>query len=888
MDDMVRRNTDRETLCQVIQQWNANRLDLFALTNPNENLEFQGVMRFYFQDIGQKVATKCVRVSSVQSTKEIIDCLIEKFRPDMRMLTIPDYALYEIHENGDERRLGQEEKPLLVQLNWHRDDREGRFLLRRIDGATPIFPPMGDESQFRRKLSKREKKQLKKQEKLRRLKSGDSPEHGHHGSMSEQGGTLRGDGSSVAEKLYSELPETSFTRSISNPEAVMRRRRQQKLERKLQLFRSRDGGPDTGGTLKIYGESLCREVPYKTLLLSVHDTAINIVQEMLDKYGIPREEAPNYCLVEVQVPDPPPGSGGSPQAPREYILDDDECPLAILMTQTGSITFHVRRRPPDHMARRRKKKQKQAFDAQGRPLTGDDALPYFLELQPDGTEIRTQAPMRHRLQLNVTEVGCERGNSAGGALLQLFGPGVQSRHCVLAHMEGIVTVTPCSRDAETFVNGQRIYETTLLQHGAIVRFGSSRTFRFMDPMYEDRQPRPPSGSLERGSFASSNLETTFDPEGNVDTVSVGSYQPHNDSRRSWASQHSRSMAPLGTDPILPATLELPEETEEQVLLGLTTSPDPNSTPFKLAPTYSLYMVARYRASVHFRPDLSPPERAIRLTHTLTKASRMIEHTVQAAARDASSLSFWMANSSELLHFLKSDRHISAYSLDAQDILAESVQAAFGFLVDALQVDLDAYLPGILSEDPLGPTGDTRADRMDPILTTLSGTMGLLRRCRVNAALTIQLFSHLFHFLNRWVFNKSPKWTAEDLASLCSACFKLNSLQLNHLLSQYQPEEGEPQVPPEQVDKVVRVCEVSVDELLRADGRPVRLEEEPELSLPFVLPEDGYSCEILRGIPQGLPEFLAPLQSNGLCRLIPQPTSSGYWTVYMGSIDQRVE
>lgn len=48
-----------------------------------------------------------------------------------------------------------------------------------------------------------------------------------------------------------ELPETSFTRSISNPEAVMRRRRAQKLEKKLQQFRSKDGGPDTGGTLKV-------------------------------------------------------------------------------------------------------------------------------------------------------------------------------------------------------------------------------------------------------------------------------------------------------------------------------------------------------------------------------------------------------------------------------------------------------------------------------------------------------------------------------------------------------------------------------------------------------------------------------------------------------------
>lgn len=29
-----------------------------------------------------------------------------------------------------------DEKPLLVQLNWHKDDREGRFLLRRINDKT--------------------------------------------------------------------------------------------------------------------------------------------------------------------------------------------------------------------------------------------------------------------------------------------------------------------------------------------------------------------------------------------------------------------------------------------------------------------------------------------------------------------------------------------------------------------------------------------------------------------------------------------------------------------------------------------------------------------------------------------------------------------------------
>ena len=48
-------------------------------------------------------------------------------------------------------------------------------------------------------------------------------------------------GSGVAEQLYTDAPETSFTRSISNPEAVMRRRRQQKLEKKLQQFHGQNG-----------------------------------------------------------------------------------------------------------------------------------------------------------------------------------------------------------------------------------------------------------------------------------------------------------------------------------------------------------------------------------------------------------------------------------------------------------------------------------------------------------------------------------------------------------------------------------------------------------------------------------------------------------------------
>lgn len=53
---------------------------------------------------------------------------------------------------------------------------------------------------------------------------------GADGSLQGEAGVKK---EGVAETLYKEMPETSFTRSISNPEAVMRRRRQQKLEKRL-------------------------------------------------------------------------------------------------------------------------------------------------------------------------------------------------------------------------------------------------------------------------------------------------------------------------------------------------------------------------------------------------------------------------------------------------------------------------------------------------------------------------------------------------------------------------------------------------------------------------------------------------------------------------------
>ncbi|XP_055943711.1 afadin-like isoform X2 [Argiope bruennichi] len=948
-NDRERKAQEREKLKNIIDQWNANRLDIFWLSEPNEDLEFHGAMRFYFQDAGQKVATKCIRVSSTATTTDVIETLIEKFRPDIRMLSIPEYALYEIHENGEERKLKGEERPLLVQLDWHKDDREGRFLLRRMDEKSYISSMDAcDNENFKRKLSKREKKEKKKREKRERLKAAEESKK---------------DG--IAERLYSELPETSFTRSISNPEAVMRRRRQQILEKKLQQF-CQEGGSDAGGTLRIFGEALNKDVPYKTLLLSTRDTASYVVKEILNKYGYDKEDPVQYCLVQTIVSHHSQSDGPDFQTNggiREYILDDDDCPLMIQQQHNrnrGALSFHVRRRPADYQPRKRKKKAKPTKDDMGyRSDDGNEKLPYLLELNPDGSESHGP-PKKHRLYLNVTEVGSERSSSIGGQYLQLFGPNVQPRHCVIAHTQGIVTVTPSSRDAETYVNNMRIYETTILQNGMVVRFGKLHTFRFVDPLHDQKHgmlpdPRQHPEFIERSRREDQlslhhhgSYETTFDADGNVETVSTHSRDERLSKKSDDALSHrslgresthgrgscDRFEQKRGNDPILPAVLEFWEDGEEAFLNAAITQLDPSQVQFKLSPTYALYMAARYRASTHFRPETTPNDRAHRLTALMNNVAAVMHQVIQDRYRDASALAFWLANTSELLHFLKQDRHLSAYTLDAQDLLAESVQLAFRSLVTCLQVELQDAMPAFLEDrDDINEEEGTTAD----VLAVLASAMSLLRRCRVNAALTIQMFSQLFHFINMWLFNKvvcetrtnlctrvwgarlkrrlgrveawaekqglelaadchlsrivqaahllqAPKSNSEDLASISSLCFKLNSLQLQTLLERYQPAEDEPHIPRELIESVVKVAENTADEQARSEGREIKLEEDSDLQLPFLLPEDGYSCDIVRGVPAGLQEFLQPLIQAGYCRLTIQPTSSGYWTIYMSDQD----
>ncbi|XP_031656844.1 afadin isoform X14 [Oncorhynchus kisutch] len=954
------REEERRKLADIINHWNANRLDLFEISQPTEDLEFHGVMRFYFQDrVAGNFATKCIRVSSTATTQDVIETLAEKFRPDMRMLSSPKYSLYEVHVSGEERKLDLDEKPLVVQLNWNKDDREGRFVLKnendiipkKMQSNGPEREKEGVIQNFKRTLSKKEKKKEKKREKEAHIPDGDEQ------ALNREDG----ENSRLAAEVYKDMPENSFTRTISNPEVVMKRRRQQKLEKRMQEFRSSDGRPDSGGTLRIYADSLKPNIPYKTILLSTTDMADFAVVEALEKYGLEKENPREYCIARHT----------DDKSGKEIVLDDTECPLQIFRdwpNDRGALVFQLKKRPPDYVPKKGRKPEDKGLRGKGMdgPLYGSlppEKLPYLVELSPgrgnhygyytyqhleDGSDSRDK-PKLYRLQHSVTEVGSDTIDDGS---IQLFGPGILPHHCKLMHTEGLVTVTPHSLEAETYVDGQRVTETTVLRSGATLQFGASHVFKFVDPSYDHSMGKGGPGPMMRGRHKSGSVsETTFDLQGDIHSGTalpaskssgkLDMERSANGSERGMVKpmirgeqQDGRSPDILSPELTLPASIEFRDNSEDAFLSAIINYTNSSTVHFKLSPTYVLYMTCRYVMSSHYRPDVSPSERTHKVIAIVNKMVSMMEGVIQKQKNIAGALAFWMANASELLNFIKQDKDLSRITLDAQDVLAHLVQMAFKYLVQCLQSDLNNYMPAFL-DDP--EEQNPQRPKIEDVLHTLTGAMSLLRRCRVNAALTIQLFSQLFHFINMWLFNKlameadsglcshywgailrqqlshieawaekqglelaadchlsrivqattlltMDKYSMQDVQNIHNTCFKLNSLQLNALMTNYHCAPDEPYIPPELIDHVVAVAENTADELARSDGREVQLEEDPDLQLPFLLPEDGYSCDVVRNIPNGFQEFLDPLCQRGFCRLTPHPRSPGTWTIHFEGAD----
>uniref|UniRef100_A0A914I3K9 Ras-associating domain-containing protein n=1 Tax=Globodera rostochiensis TaxID=31243 RepID=A0A914I3K9_GLORO len=382
---------ERRKICELIERWNGSRLDMFAISCPDENMEFHGVIRFFLHEQQQQspatgtAATKCMRVSSAHSVACVVHALVAKFHADMRMLAPASaYALWELHndDNGavaeqqQQRRMDAGERPLLVQLGWCccTDEqgsggggmREGRFVLRRADA--PATPPVvqSPSADFVRCIPRR----FSKRRQAQAVPATTTTSALVGGSVKSVGGgkkrlQLRNNEIGTPRHLYDTVPPASssppppppllfspnaltpFARTLSNPELVLKRRREQKLDEQLRHM-SNSGG----GSLKIYGVELFPQRPYVTLLVNATDSAKRVVRAALDKYGLEQADSSNYALAEVFLMESDAMSRSfsdlrSIEKQRERLLYASERPLQLLAEHSTSnnVVFFLRCRP---------------------------------------------------------------------------------------------------------------------------------------------------------------------------------------------------------------------------------------------------------------------------------------------------------------------------------------------------------------------------------------------------------------------------------------------------------------------------------------------------------------------------------------------------------------
>uniref|UniRef100_A0A914Y3H7 Dilute domain-containing protein n=1 Tax=Panagrolaimus superbus TaxID=310955 RepID=A0A914Y3H7_9BILA len=354
----------------------------------------------------------------------------------------------------------------------------------------------------------------------------------------------------------------------------------------------------------------------------------------------------------------------------------------------------------------------------------------------------------------------------------------------------------------------------------------------------------------------------------------------------------------------------------------------------------IYMVLRYRISpITYRQGISYDERRRFIVTFLDKTIERCFHIIHINSSNKSLLSFWLSNCSELLHIISADKEISScIGETAISKLKTTVEKCYDLLVETTRVALQQPMSTFLKVD----LNDEIA--AEGVIRQLDDLVQIIRKCHLNAALTIQLFSQLFYFISMYGFNwlvttregafylsrqfglhlrtrlqyichwaekqglelaaechldrlqqtvnllTTPK-TIDQIASLGATCYKLNSLQVKYLLENYVPEVGEPRASRDLIMEVSRLAESQADVMSKQDGFPIQLEENPQLHLSFVFPSDGYFVEDFKGIPPEMSDFIASLQAKGICRLIPQIGATGSWTIHMNksngySMDQH--
>ena len=379
---------------------------------------------------------------------------------------------------AESRKLYNEECPLLIQLNWSKGDRDGRFVFKQV-------PTTGGgsrgESYYQELAKPLVGSHSKKDKKKRHRFSGSSPTDtsgSHKGSDSDsRSGTHKFQGS-LAKAIYKAVPDSRFTRSISNPEAVMRRQRHQKLVKRVLSIRGKDGRSDAEGTLNIYAGSLAPENPLKTIRVRRRATAEEVIQTALEEYSFINDHPSLYCLVQMAVPV---NSSQSVHlniigtSSNQRVLADEDQPLEIVKSLRSEkkdvvTLFHM--------------KKKNMPEGSLHDVNGC-FLPQLVEATADGKEV----PSGRRISLSLERylLGSKRPSSPlSGNYVLIHSADIRPRHCEISDIEGVFTITPVEEGAEVSVNNKFIHRPAFLSHKSLIRLGRSAFFYYIDPFETSR------------------------------------------------------------------------------------------------------------------------------------------------------------------------------------------------------------------------------------------------------------------------------------------------------------------------------------------------------------------------------------------------------------------
>ncbi|XP_055498421.1 kinesin-like protein KIF14 isoform X3 [Leucoraja erinacea] len=127
-------------------------------------------------------------------------------------------------------------------------------------------------------------------------------------------------------------------------------------------------------------------------------------------------------------------------------------------------------------AEKRKLEEARELQKAGITFKVDNSLPNLVNLNEDP---QISEMLLYMIKEGSTRVGKQQPNSKHD--IQLSGALIADDHCIIQNLKGAVSIAPIG-DANTYVNGHHITESTALHHGDRVILGGDHYFKFNHPL----------------------------------------------------------------------------------------------------------------------------------------------------------------------------------------------------------------------------------------------------------------------------------------------------------------------------------------------------------------------------------------------------------------------